>query len=78
MHPYSGSISKYLKEEPCEHAHQDSPRAVADSLDGLCDKEDEEDAEIYCIARKGWYVSNLSFVQSAGTEGALLRRNREC
>ena len=78
MHPYSARISKHLKEEPGKHANQDSPRAVADPLDDLCDKEDDEDAEIYRIAGKGWYVLNLSFVQTAGTEGALLRRNREC
>lgn len=78
VHSYSAGISKHLKEEPGEHANQDSPGAVAKSLEGLYHKEYGKNTEIYRIARKGWYVLNLSFVQSAGTEGTLLRRNREC
>lgn len=54
MHPQSARISKNFEEEPGEHANQDSPCAVVDSLNSVCDEKDAEDAEIYCIAGNGW------------------------
>jgi hypothetical protein len=59
MHHDAGGIADDLEDQAAEHAAKETPDAVADTQNDLCDQAQTEDCGIECISRQCREVAGM-------------------